>query len=389
MDSSRFLPILFWLWLALVWLRRAYLAWRTFREVPILKPEPPPAALNAPKISILVPARNEEKNLEHCLRSLLAQDYPDFEIIVINDRSEDGTAAILKRLEFREASETADAGYSRRVLHLAAALPAGWTGKNRALAEGVRYARGEWLLFTDADTRHEPCGLSTALAAARKGQISMLSLLPRCLTGSPLENLIQPIAMAFLGLWFPLAKVNAANSKVNFANGQYLLIQRMAYGKIGGHHEVAHEFLEDFALMRQVRSAGMKAATYFGAEIYGTRMYADWHALWRGWRRIYRHAFHSNAAVLAVKALEVFLCSLLPFLILFSALVTGNTSCAILLPAGVAVLAMLAAASLAYTLVHADKRWILGHPAAALLLFLILLDAARESAFDHPTNWRG
>ncbi len=389
MPLSHFLLSFFWLWLAFVWLRRAFIAWRTFREVPMLEPAPAPERAGAPKISILVPARNEEKNLEPCLRSLLAQDYPDFEIIVINDRSEDATASILNRLEFRDVTNPANDSRSKKVLHLNTVLPEGWTGKNRALAEGIRYARGEWLLFTDADTRHEPGSLSTALAAAQKQQVSLLSLLPRCLTGSFLENLLQPIAMAFLGLWFPLTKVNAPNSKVYFANGQYLFMHRSAYEKTGGHAAVADEFLEDFALMRETRAAGMKAATFFGAEIYGTRMYADWHALWRGWRRIYRHAFHSSAAVLAVKALEVFLCSLLPFFILIFALLAANTSGAVLLPAGAAVLAMLAAASLAYTLVHADKRWILGHPAAALILCLILLDAARESAFDHPTCWRG
>ena len=219
----KFFLTLFYLVTAAVWITRAWRAWGLLRRtpaVPIINDLP---ANRPPLISVLIPAKNEEENIEACLETFLSQTYPAMEIIVINDHSTDRTGEILAQIVRRHPGKI-------RALN-APARPEGWTGKNWALAHGVKEARGEWLLFTDADTRHEAHALLSVWSHAEGRGLGLLTLSPRCLTEGFWEKAVQPSALGLLGLWFPFAKANDPHSPVIFGNGQFLLFRKEIYQK--------------------------------------------------------------------------------------------------------------------------------------------------------------
>ncbi len=371
-------------WMGGEWLRRLCLLLETRREVPNLT-----TGSTAPiaSVSVIIPARNEEKNISRCLESLILQENTLHEIIVVNDRSGDGTQHKITELGFKEISSPA-AG-KRRTLEMTEAPTAGWTGKNNALAQVSRFAGGKCLLFTDADTVHESKSVAQAVHFAESQGLVFLSLLPRAIMESPAEEIIQPIAMGLLGLWFPLARVNRLKESMVFANGQFLLIRRDVYESLGGHAAVAAEFLEDFALMRKVKKAGLRAMTAFGMNLYGTRMYSGFAEIWRGWRRIYRHAFDSSPQRLAVAAAGVFLFSILPWIVFLTALAGGTldrpgTLFAVIV---LSFIFLLTRETAKFVKAPAISAWL--HPFAATILFGILLDALRGSLLNSKTRWRG
>lgn len=256
----------------------------------------------------------------------------------------------------------------------------------------MQHAKGEWLLFTDADTRHEPESVSAVVAHARSRGLRFLSLLPRCLTNGLIEDIIQPSAMVFLGLWFPIQKINDPHSSVYFANGQYLLMERKLYEEIEGHAKVKEEFLEDFALMKNAKQTGARTECALGAEIYGTRMYDSFPAMWRGWRRIYLHAFRKNPAALFLKFSSVALFSVVPFaaFLPLTFLARQNPErYAFLWQASIPLLIyILILCWKAYGIVKAKRLFAVLHPLAAFLIAMILLDASWMAATKQPTQWR-
>lgn len=371
----------FFLVVACVWVFRARLALTTVREIPAVRPLESSQPVSHPDlVSIVVPVKNEERNIRDCLESLLAQGYPHFEIVVVNDRSSDRTEAILQsfgsKIKYVNATPT----------------PEGWTGKNFALATALPSTQGAWLLFTDADTRHEPVCLASVMAHARSRQLEFLTLLPRCLTENFFEHLIQPCAMAFLGLWFPMQKVNDPKSPVFFANGQYLLMRRKLYEKLGGHAGVRGQFLEDFALMKKAKESGARTECALGADVYGTRMYESLEALWRGWRRIYLHAFGHAPWPLFARSLSLIFFSVIPFASLIPLSLLAWTYPARFGAAWGAALPILFFVLMTcwkgYGIVKAKRAYALLHPVAAFFLAMILLDAAWMAVEKRPTTWR-
>src|SRR5712671_7022765 len=185
-----------------------------------------------PEVSIIVPARNEEVCLGDCLRSLIAQTGVGFEIIVVDDGSTDRTRAIAESVR------------GVRIIS-PGPLPNGWTGKNNAVVAGAKEARGEWLLFTDADTVHLPGSLSRAVAEAKENQADFLSYSPEQIVRTFWEKAVMPVVFAELAAEYPPQKVRDQSSGIVAANGQYILVRRYAYDTVGGHADVAAEILED------------------------------------------------------------------------------------------------------------------------------------------------
>jgi len=377
----------FYLLTAGVWLSRSRRALEALRENPVVKPTPAPErppSQPRPLVSILLPVKNEEINLEACLDRLLAQDYQPKEIIVINDHSLDRTAEILSRYRQLYTNEI-------RVLE-APPVPSGWTGKNWALAQGSPLARGDWLLFTDADTRHEPWSLSSALTHGEGKDLDLLTLAPRCLTGGFWEKVLQPTAMALMGLWFPFTRVNHPASPLSFGNGQYLLIRKKAYQAVGGHERVREAFLEDFALVREAKKARFRIECAIGTAIYGTRMYRSFPGIWQGWRRIFFHAFEKKPWVLFKKALLVFSFSFLPFFFLpflTSYALTNPHRFGAFWGASFPILTLiLLTAWKAHRIVGARRRFGLWHPLAGFILAGILGDAAWTALQKKELRWR-
>ena len=225
-----------------------------------------------PEVSVIVPARNEEACLGECLRSLVAQTGVSFEIIVVDDGSADRTR------------EIAESFAGVRVI-AAPALPSGWTGKNNAMVAGAVVARGEWLLFTDADTVHLPGSLARAVEEAEREHADLLSYSPEQVVVTFAERVVMPVVFAELAAEYPPAKVRDANSGIVAANGQYILVRHAAYEAAGGHAGVAREILEDVALAKAFRRAGFRVYFRYGADAVRTRMYRNWAQVREGWTK--------------------------------------------------------------------------------------------------------
>jgi glycosyltransferase involved in cell wall biosynthesis len=246
-----------------------------------------------PVVSVIVPARNEEACLGACLQSLLAQDGVPLEIIVVDDQSTDRTREIA-------------ASFPRDRIQVIAAgeVPPSWTGKNNAVTVGSRAARGEWLLFTDADTIHRPGSLARSLEEAQRQGAALLSYSPEQIVKGFWEKAVMPVIFAELAASFRPSQVSDPNSPTAAANGQYILITRDAYESVGGHAAIAASLLEDVALARAVKRSGRKIFFRYGGDAVQTRMYRSFAQLREGWTKNLALLFPSPARLAALRAIE-------------------------------------------------------------------------------------
>jgi glycosyltransferase involved in cell wall biosynthesis len=256
-------------------------------------------ALGQPTVSVIVPARNEEACLGACLDSLIVQNGVDFEIIVVDDHSTDRTRAIAS--SFSSSKLGVQVGV--QVIE-AGPLPEGWTGKNNAVTAGSKAARGEWLLFTDADTVHLPGSLASSLDEAKRRGAALLSYSPEQVVDSFWEKSVMPVIFAELAASFRPSQVSDPNSPAAAANGQYILITREAYDAIGGHAAIAASLLEDVALARAVKRSGRKIFFRYGGDAVRTRMYRSFAQLREGWTKNLALLFPSPVRLAVLRALE-------------------------------------------------------------------------------------
>jgi len=289
-------------------LARVVLTHVMIRRTPFLDVRSPGWSGRAPKVSILVPAKDEAENIANCLNSLLQQDYPDFEILVIDDRSDDDTAAIAERVAYRDGRV--------RVLRVRN-LPAGWTGKTHALHFGQRFAAGEWLLFVDADATLHPDCLSVALRDAADQDAGLLSLLSRMEMRSFWERVVQPLAATMLMAFCPAPWANDRRQATGgFANGQFMLFRRTAYDAIGGHEAVKDKFVEDVNLGRLIKRHRLGLRIAAAPELLGVRMYASLPQILKGWSRIFYAAADASRVKIGALAAVFSLLSVLPYVVI-------------------------------------------------------------------------
>ncbi len=233
-----------------------------------------PDPVYTPCVSLLVPARNEACNIEGCARGLLAQDYPNFEVIVLDDESTDGTGEILARIAAEDARLHVIRGQP---------LPSGWLGKNWACQQLAQAATGDYLLFTDADTCHDLLMLRDSMAAALATDADLLSGMPQQEVKTWSEQLLVPILAWSFMAFIPLAlaeRVRAAFLSV--AIGQYLLFRRAAYDKINGHASVRDKVVEDFELARHIKQAGLHWRFIDATSRIHCRMYHNFREVFNG-----------------------------------------------------------------------------------------------------------
>lgn len=240
----------------------------------VVEPASPPS--HAPLISICVPARNEERNIRACVENLLAQDYPNFEVVVLDDRSTDTTPEILSQLAAQDARLRPISGSD---------LPAGWAGKPHALYQASAAARGDWLCFVDADTFLSPATLSSCYAKAVETKADMFTIMTFQITGSFWEKAVMPLVMTALSVGFSPRKVNDPKRKDAIANGQFILIKRSVYEAVGGHESVKDQIVEDKAISEQVKWNGYRLIVADGMKVARTRMYTSLPEMWEGWTK--------------------------------------------------------------------------------------------------------
>jgi len=230
---------------------------------------------NPPFISVLVPARNEEANIEKCINSLQYQDYPEYEIIVLDDNSTDRTAAIVSHIQ----------GTDPRVqlLH-GSPLSEGWAGKPHACLQLARKARGSWLLFVDADTVHQPYMLRSVISIAVEENVSLLSGMPRQLTAGLTQKIVMPLMYFLLMSWFPVWFLNRTKKPwPTLAIGQFMLFPRHEYWKTGGHEAVKDRIIEDVWFGSEIKKAGGRFLCVDLSRVMSTEMYTSVAAMTEGW----------------------------------------------------------------------------------------------------------
>jgi GT2 family glycosyltransferase len=293
-------------------IRHLVVSW-IFRQFDVLSLRSPRyLGPDAPLVTVVVPAKDEEATLPDCLTSVRTQTYPNLEILVVDDRSTDGTAALVR----------AAAAVDPRVRLIANdELPPGWTGKTHALHVAAQEARGEWLWFIDADTRHAPDSLAIVMAYARSHGAALASLVPEMRCETFWERVVQPLAGIVLMRSFPLFLVNRDDSPHAFANGQYILVRRDAYDEAGGHRAVRDRFVEDIYMARQIKALGHPIRVAVTADVSSTRMYTSLTQIVRGWSRILYDALGRSAWPLIGKILEPLIFSQTFFIALLSGLV--------------------------------------------------------------------
>ena len=250
------------------------------------------------ELTVIVPARNEEDCLGDCLQSLVSQSEDifelgrDWELIVVDDHSTDRTAEIAR-------------GFAGVTLMQAGKLEPGWTGKANAIWTAARRARGRWLLFTDADTVHEPGDLRRAMHEAERHKAGMLSYSPRQIVSGFAQRSLMPLVFCELALAYPPAKVSDPAQRIAAANGQFLLVEREAYRRLGGHPSVADKVLEDveLAFLAKRRRVGLRFR--YADDAVSARMYRTTAAMIEGWTKNLKLLF-DNALLLAVwRALDI------------------------------------------------------------------------------------
>jgi glycosyltransferase involved in cell wall biosynthesis len=254
------------------------------------------------KLSVIVPARNEQDCVGECLRSLVAQSEEgwrlgkEWEILLVDDHSTDQTREIA----------AAVAGVT---VMAAPKLEKGWTGKANAVWAGAKAARGEWLLFTDADTVHEAGSGSKAVAEAERHGVAMLSYSPRQIVSGFWQRALMPLVFSELAVTYPPAKVSDSESHLAAANGQFLLVRGDVYFANGGHESVKSAVLEDVELARVVKRKKQGLRFRYAPEAVAARMYRSFSAMVEGWTK--------NLALLFGNALAMAAWRVLDFLLLF------------------------------------------------------------------------
>lgn len=387
-----------WVWVvllclvALVWASRHIEISRARRRFrPLSEDSYKDGLADPPSLSVLIAAKDEEANIERAVRTMLAQDYPRFELIVINDRSTDGTPAILERL----AAETGTNG-RLKVVHVTQ-LREGWFGKNNAMREGVARAGGQWLCFSDADcTQLSRRTLSLAVRHAVETGAEFLSVLPILEARGFWERIVQPVCGAVMVFWFHPKRVNDPRHPAAYANGAFMMITRETYQAIGGHEAVRTEVNEDIHMARLAKQSGRRLLVVSNDNLYSVRMYTGLRQIWHGWSRIFYGCFGSFRR-LFISMMFLLTTNVLPY----ASLILGWTVTGVrgwdqagpwrivALAASAAVLAQVTTIARFYRMSRTSPwlapTFILG----AVICIGMLISAMRRLGGRATTTWRG
>jgi chlorobactene glucosyltransferase len=312
--------------LVLVLLFSAVVLWVNLRLLPRLRCEAEGSPdEDAPLVSVLVPARNEAANIEKCVASLLAQDYPRFQVRVLDDHSEDDTAARVRALGLTEENGGLVAGQD---------LPEGWVGKNWACHQLSRLAEGEYLLFTDADTVHAPEVLSALVRTAREHRADLVSAWPRQIVGHWSEKLVVSLLPFAGALYYPHGLLwwlgrypgwrrmvpRGLRRHLGAANGQVLFFSRTGYDAVGGHEALRGHLVEDVALgraMAERMGEGLWWVNVDSGGMVSCRMYRSLGQVWEGFTKNARAVFEESLWGFVFAGLGQVVLMILPFVWVF------------------------------------------------------------------------
>ena len=297
-----------------VWVYFLVYMTKSFRQSPRLESLDRTSIRHFPQVSVILPARNEGQYIARCLDSLLAQDYPNFEIIAVNDSSTDRTGEIMKAYAAKDA----------RIIHIdASPKPEGWTGKNWACYQGYLHTRGELLMFTDADSKHLPSAMSLAVRHLVSQNLDALTAVPRLICNDFWTKMTLPVLATFLHTRFSPIRVNDPNTKTGYFFGSFFLITRSTYETVGTHEGVREELVEDGALGGKVKASKFRMKMVRGESQIDAVWARDLSTLWQGLRRFMIPVYYQDKAGAYMMVMAVFFILFAPFVSLPYLLVAG------------------------------------------------------------------
>lgn len=359
------------IWVVIYLALNAHFLWRA---------EPVTGTLpHSPRVSVCVPARNEERDIRACLISLLEQDYPHFEVIVVDDNSTDGTLAIIHELQEH---------YPQLVVISGGPLPEEWYGKPFALHQASQKASGELLLFTDADPVFTPQTLATAVGQIQEHSLDMLTLLPGTEFGSFWERAIQPVIFSFIAALTRFREVSDPQSEAAMGVGAFIMVRRDAYDRVGGHESLRQAILEDIGMARQLKQAGAKIMIMDGQKLYSIRMYHSFEEIWVGWRKNIFVAMKKSFMKMLYYIAWVFGFVLTPWLVVgYHLWMQSGFWLQGLAWAGLGLVAI-SKAVLCHEL-NLEKRYLFLFPLGALMMAAIMINSMIHVQFRGGSEWRG
>jgi glycosyltransferase involved in cell wall biosynthesis len=358
---------------------------KSFRQAPRLEMFDSSGAKSFPKVSVILPARNEERFIARCLDSLLAQDYQNFQIIAINDSSSDRTGEIIQSYSARD---------SRIVFVNALPKPDDWVGKNWACYQGYLRAEGDLLMFTDADTEHKPSVISLAVAHLLSYKLDALTAVPHLICSDFWTKITLPALATFLHTRFSPLRVNDPKVKTGYFFGSFFVITRNTYEAVGTHKGVRHELVEDGALGGKVKAAKFQMKMVRGEHHIDAVWARDLATLWQGLRRLMIPVYHQNKSGSFLMVLAVFFILFAPFALLpysiFVGPLAGDFSTAVLLAIQIAVvgLVMIATAVQCVLGVSENPAYALAAPLSGAVVSLGFASAIIGAGKRGSVSWR-
>ena len=333
-----------------------------------------------PFVSILVPARNEALNIEDCVRSLLGQDYPCFELIVLDDHSEDETIRILRSLAVQD---------SRLKILCGDPLPADWLGKCFACHQLANHAKGEYLLFTDADTVHQPGALAAAMEARDEDEADFLTLITGFEMKTWAEKIILPLIHFTVFACSPFAGIKIFKHPfLAIGNGQFMLFRKDFYKAIGGHESVRTALVEDIWLARRAKAAGAAISIRDGSRVVSCRMYRNLGEIWEGFSKNLFAVVNFSLAGLMAMILFLALIYLTPPILFCAELWKPREVLSWFFPA----VEILLAVSMRLLLALRFRLGIISsffHPVGIFMVLGIAINSARRVLGGHGVSWKG
>jgi glycosyltransferase involved in cell wall biosynthesis len=284
-------------------------------KVPKLSSISPLHLVDFPLVSVILPARNEEKYIENCLESLLSQDYPNYEIIAVNDESFDKTGDLLYKYSISQSKIT----YIE-----ASPIPKGWTGKNWACYQGYLKSKGSFFLFTDADTTFYPSTISLAITNLIFNKLDSITAIPKTLSNDFWTKITLPILWIFSAVRFSAIKANNPKTRIGFFYGSFFMIRRQVYETVGTHKIVSGEIAEDAELGRIVKEKGYAIRVFHGEKHIQALWSRNSLDLWHGLRRIIIPLYQNDRKKAFILIITPIVLLILPLLILILVIIIAG-----------------------------------------------------------------
>ncbi len=341
-----------------------------------------------PKVSIILPARNEEKYISKCLDSLFEQDYPNFEIIAVNDSSSDKTAEIMYKYQNKSSILTVlNAGFK----------PEGWIGKNWACHQGYLRSNGEIFLFTDADTIHSPSVLSLAIEHLIEQKLDALTVIPRLLCQDIWTKITLPLIWSISYVKYSPLRANNPKATTGYFFGSFYVIFRKVYEAVGTHEAVKSEIVEDGALGGIVKKAKFNLRVVRGEHYVEAVWARDFSTLWHGLRRLMIPLYHQDRINASLITIATFFLLLIPFISLFvfpflSIMSNFNTSgkdILLLVNLNTIALIVLSSAIQSKYILFNSSLYSLASPIAGTIICLAFLSSIIDAKKKEIIRWRG